>query len=259
MTERAPVSAKTRFEVFKRDKFTCQYCGAKAPEVILHCDHIVPVAEGGSSDILNLITSCAKCNGGKGARPLSNTQVFDRQVDALAELEERRQQLEMMVRWRDELQGLAKETVNVIAEKVAERGGFGPNEAGLADIKRWLKRYTVEELLAAIDEAMDTYLQFVDDQPTTESWNKAFSKIPGVAGVLKQHAERPYIRRLLYIQGIIRRRTGAKRYDCFEYLEHLHLCGADLDDMENRAKRMREFADFEGPYDAWLEKIGRPF
>lgn len=259
MSERTALPARVRFEVFKRDKFTCQYCGARAPDVLLHCDHVVPVAEGGGNDILNLVTSCARCNGGKGAIPLSDTQAIDRQLDNLTELEERRQQLEMMVRWRDELQGLADDTVAVIADRVAERGTFLPNEAGRADIKRWLKRYSVEEILRAVDESMDTYLVYVEDEPTSESWNKAFAKIPSMADIIRQEVERPHLRRLLYIQGIIRKRTKAYRYQCVDYLEHLVICGADIDDMERRAKTMRTFDDFEGPYDAWLEKIGRPF
>lgn len=44
---RKAISKKTRFEVFKRDRFTCQYCGATPPGVLLHIDHIHPVAEGG--------------------------------------------------------------------------------------------------------------------------------------------------------------------------------------------------------------------
>ena len=48
MSKRKSMSRKLRFEVFKRDRFTCQYCGAKAPDVILHVDHIHPVAAGGS-------------------------------------------------------------------------------------------------------------------------------------------------------------------------------------------------------------------
>jgi 5-methylcytosine-specific restriction endonuclease McrA len=36
------VSVRTRFEVFKRDDFTCQYCGRKSPDVVLEADHIVP-------------------------------------------------------------------------------------------------------------------------------------------------------------------------------------------------------------------------
>jgi len=59
------VSQKTRFDVFKRDDFTCQYCGRKSPEVILEVDHITPRSKGGSDDIGNLITSCRECNRGK--------------------------------------------------------------------------------------------------------------------------------------------------------------------------------------------------
>lgn len=58
MTDRQSISKKLRFEVFKRDKFTCQYCGKSAPEVVLHVDHIHPVSEGGETEIINLITSC---------------------------------------------------------------------------------------------------------------------------------------------------------------------------------------------------------
>jgi hypothetical protein len=70
MAERKSIGKKTRFEVFKRDGFTCQYCGSAPPKVILHVDHIVAVAEGGTNDQDNLVTSCDACNLGKGARPL---------------------------------------------------------------------------------------------------------------------------------------------------------------------------------------------
>ncbi len=54
-----------RYKIFKRDKFTCQYCGQKAPDVKLEVDHIVPTYEGGTDDEDNLITSCWACNKGK--------------------------------------------------------------------------------------------------------------------------------------------------------------------------------------------------
>lgn len=62
---RRPLSKRVRFEVFKRDSFTCQYCGRQPPEVVLHVDHIQPVASGGGNDRDNLITSCRDCNLGK--------------------------------------------------------------------------------------------------------------------------------------------------------------------------------------------------
>lgn len=63
---RERIPARTRFRVLERDGFTCQYCGAKAPNVELHVDHIVPVAKGGTNDESNLVTACAVCNLGKG-------------------------------------------------------------------------------------------------------------------------------------------------------------------------------------------------
>lgn len=69
--KRKAISARKRFDIFKRDSFTCQYCGQNPPVVILHLDHIIPVKLGGDNEIDNLITSCDKCNLGKGAVPLS--------------------------------------------------------------------------------------------------------------------------------------------------------------------------------------------
>ena len=61
-----------RWKILKRDKFTCQYCGQHAPNVILHVDHRLPRAAGGSDHPDNLVTACAACNIGKnidGLRP----------------------------------------------------------------------------------------------------------------------------------------------------------------------------------------------
>lgn len=69
---RKSLSKKLRFDVFKRDEFQCVYCGAHPPSVVLQIDHIHPVAEGGSNEIDNLITSCQPCNLGKGASLLTN-------------------------------------------------------------------------------------------------------------------------------------------------------------------------------------------
>jgi len=57
---------KLRFEIFRRDAFTCQYCGRKAPDVILHIDHIYPKSKGGLNNAGNYNTACIECNLGKG-------------------------------------------------------------------------------------------------------------------------------------------------------------------------------------------------
>lgn len=70
--KRLPTSKRLRFEVFKRDLFTCQYCGARPPEVVLVVDHIMPVVGGGLTDIDNLISACLACNQGKADKPLTD-------------------------------------------------------------------------------------------------------------------------------------------------------------------------------------------
>lgn len=68
--KRKAVSKRRRFEVFKRDKFTCLYCGQRPPQVVLHLDHIVAVSNGGDNSTPNLATSCEACNQGKSNVPL---------------------------------------------------------------------------------------------------------------------------------------------------------------------------------------------
>ena len=86
---RKSLSKRIRFEVFKRDGFTCQYCGSHPPSVVLHVDHVHPVAEGGTNDIDNLITSCEGCNQGKGAKLLSEIpQSLSNKAEELREREE---------------------------------------------------------------------------------------------------------------------------------------------------------------------------
>lgn len=88
-TRRKPMTKGVRFEVFKRDQFTCAYCGSHPPAVILHVDHILPVAKGGGNDIDNLITACADCNQGKSSRLLTNIpESLEKKARILREREE---------------------------------------------------------------------------------------------------------------------------------------------------------------------------
>lgn len=57
-----------RHEVFVRDNFTCQYCGAYG--VKLQCDHVHPISKGGSSTLDNLKTACMACNQSKRDKAL---------------------------------------------------------------------------------------------------------------------------------------------------------------------------------------------
>ncbi len=59
--------AFTRFNLFLRDEFTCQYCGARDD---LTFDHVIPRAAGGVTSWDNVVAACASCNLRKGAKPM---------------------------------------------------------------------------------------------------------------------------------------------------------------------------------------------
>ena len=60
--------AFTRFNVFLRDRFECQYCAALAPTAELTFDHVVPRSHGGRTTWDNVVTACSKCNLRKGSK-----------------------------------------------------------------------------------------------------------------------------------------------------------------------------------------------
>jgi 5-methylcytosine-specific restriction endonuclease McrA len=61
----------TRREVFRRDKYTCQYCGVKNTDLTI--DHILPRHLGGKQSWENIVTACAACNHKKGGRTLDKS------------------------------------------------------------------------------------------------------------------------------------------------------------------------------------------
>lgn len=110
MARRKSTGKRLRFSVFHRDNFTCQYCGAQPPDVVLVCDHIAPVASGGETTLDNLITACESCNAGKSDRSLDNRPV---RPDADLLFLEAQQEIAEMRRYQDCL-AEREETINSV-------------------------------------------------------------------------------------------------------------------------------------------------
>ena len=157
MAERKTIPKKIRFEVFKRDSFTCQYCGRHAPDVILECDHIVPVADGGKNTILNLVTACVDCNRGKGKTRLSDTTEVDKQFNEMSALNERRKQMEMLLKWKEELEQLSNQQIDVISDILCEDGWYLVDQAR-AKVKILINRFGFCEVLEAAEIAKNNYI-----------------------------------------------------------------------------------------------------
>ena len=68
--DRLPQAAVTfsRRNIFKRDRFACQYCGRQPGSEELTLDHVVPRAQGGESNWTNCVLACVTCNKRKADR-----------------------------------------------------------------------------------------------------------------------------------------------------------------------------------------------
>ena len=69
--------AFTRFNVFLRDRFQCQYCGARED---LTFDHVIPRSKGGRTTWENVVAACAPCNLKKGNRLPHDIRMFPMQA-----------------------------------------------------------------------------------------------------------------------------------------------------------------------------------
>ena len=154
------VSLKLRFEVFKRDDFTCQYCGRKTPEVILELEHIIPLSKGGTDELDNLTTSCFECNRGKGVS-LLDTILKDRDIhDETILLAEKEFQLAEYNYLKEKIRDRENKEIEELKNHFADQ--FRDNEWSYAIrefphsiVRQCLKTMSYIDIFELIDIAVD--------------------------------------------------------------------------------------------------------
>lgn len=253
---RKSISKSLRFEVFKRDRFTCQYCGRKSPDVILQIDHIHPVSKGGNNDILNLITSCEDCNSGKRDKQLTDTTIIDRKRTQLEELQERREQIEMMMEWQKGLVELDNYLVEQIAEFWSELvKPYSLTEQGLKSLKKLLRQNNAEELMEAMRIAVQQYVKYDEnDEITEESISYAWSKIGGICKTKKMEHIKPYLKDLYYIRGILRKRLNyVNDHLVLKLLEEAYNYGADVEKLKDHACQVRTWTQWRQEIESFVK------
>jgi hypothetical protein len=152
MTDRVALSKRIRFEVFKRDRFCCQYCGRHPPDVVLEVDHIVPVCDGGDSSEGNLLAACFDCNRGKAGTSL--TIIPKDWAQQAAEITEKEEQLagyrEVFRQQQDRIEADMWEIAEIL-QPGSSRDGM--RRDWLSQIKRFNERLGLAEVIDAAEIA----------------------------------------------------------------------------------------------------------
>lgn len=256
MAKRKAISKSAGFEVFKRDSFTCQYCGRKAPDVLLVIDHIKPVSKDGTNDLLNLITACKDCNAGKSDKELKDHTVIDKQRQQLEELQERKEQIEMMFEWQKGLSDLDGQIIQQLSDFWSEQvPGYSLSETGIKGLKSLKRKFDLDEIMQAMKIASEQYLKFQDGAPTKESVEFAWKKVGGICSNRRRQEEKPHLQRLFYIRGILRNRVSY--FDPqrgMRLLEDAFDAGATLDNLEKYAKDVRSWSEWRYGMEEFIDK-----
>lgn len=147
--KRKPISKSLRFDVFQRDHFTCQYCGRKAPDVVLEVDHIKPVARGGGNEITNLVTACEECNNGKSAKKLGTSVSMEKKQRELSRLAERREQLEWLCYWESKLTDIDAEAFSYAIRLCEQVYQFALSDSECSILLDLVRKYDIETTVEA--------------------------------------------------------------------------------------------------------------
>jgi hypothetical protein len=233
-----------RMEIFKRDSFTCQYCGNKAPESILHVDHIKPVSKGGTNDIFNLITSCIDCNLGKSDRELSDDTVIIKQRNQLEELQQRREQLDMLYEWQCGMKGIDKDKNEKAIEYLEDSFDIKTTEYAKMELYKIVSRFDFQDVLDSIDIAADQYL---DTDKTEKNVRFAFDKIKGICKNKKTEKDNPFLADCRHVSNIANKKYQYYNRDKGMYMINKALsngfCKVHLILMINKYRSFSEFYD----------------
>lgn len=248
--KRKALSRRIRFEVFKRDSFTCQYCGRRPPEAVLEADHIIPVAEGGSDDLLNLVTACWDCNAGKGRRQLSDDAIVVTQMRQAAELNERRVQAEMLSEWHHELRQQQMQLVDMANTEWGHiTGGFVWTDSLNGEVESWIRKFGFKETIEAMRLAADQYLRW-DSNGNAElkSVDYAFKRVPNIAGARMHCKGAEHLLPLYQIRGRLIGKgicPDALKPACLNLLERGQMFGMSQPEMAEIVNYVDDWEEFE--------------
>ena len=206
------ISKSLRFDVFQRDNHTCQYCGHRSPGVELEIDHLIPVAEGGTDDFENLVTSCRDCNSGKS----------DKLIEYLTEGYSREE-------WREELRNQRIDLLKEKREKLGEviqywakcRGVYKPSPYDLDGIYRFIEEYDPELIKVAIKIAVarqpSNYVYYVGG--ILKNWAK--NGPPQYTSDLKLDTKKATEKQVKFIRDLLDQNSLdlASFYDKLDYKE----------------------------------------
>lgn len=134
--------------------------------------------------------------------------MVDRTRDQLAELAERRQQLEMMVQWKESLSSTDDMLTNSIRKRLENISGYKLLDEDVVKIRRLIHEFGYDDVSDAVPIAADQYFEWRDGKVVSASLDTAISKLGGICKRRAQKRANPKEDQLYFALNIWKKNSG---------------------------------------------------
>lgn len=153
----------------------------------------------------------------------------------------------MMVQWQRGLNELDSTGADQAVEFWSELSDYGLNEHGRKTIKRLLRKFGMERLLEAMRISAEAYLDYDDEGEVTQaSVEIAIKKLGGICSVREAEKEKPWLKDVFYIRGILRNRLSyCDLPKAKDYMEIAISWGAEIPELKRIALNATSWTNWQ--------------
>jgi hypothetical protein len=194
------------------------------------------------------------CNLGKGRRELSDQAVLSKQLNQLAALQERKEQMEMMIEWQKQLSNVDEIPITHLGKQWEDATGYEWLDTEKSKVRKLINKFGVEIVAKAMQTSLGQYLDRDETGlATMESVEKCFDGMCAIAKVEHEELREPGTRRLYLIRGGLRHRFYYCNNNlCLSLMKTAVRLGVSLDYIEEVANASGNWSQFRGTMEALI-------
>ena len=154
----------------------------------------------------------------------------------------------MMMTWHKDLLSLDDTAVEEAAEYWASLiSPFHLTDQGKTGLGKLVRKYGLKELIESMRIAADQYVEYQQGKPTEDSVEKAWDYVGRIARMRLADQEKPHIKDLLYIRGILRKRLSyCDERRALEILQEAFESGIEIEELKSIAKHSISWSSWQG-------------
>ena len=252
-----PVYKRIKFEVFEKDSFKCQVCGAAAPNVTLTLHRLQNNQQAENwLDPAFLTTFCESCQRKNGSQESANTG--NNGHLSLNALEERLDQLKMLINWRKGMIKIRKRQLASLVEFWQELvPSIFLSEVHKKTLLSCISKYSSDDIKEAMRLAVQEFIVVHQDGSIArDSFQMAFANIPEICYRKTKMSKTREAEELYHIHDILEERIDGffDSARVIQWLNYARSWDVHLEELIQMAARVTNWTQFSCSIDELVHR-----